>query len=148
MKRFVYIITDRNRKNLHVGMCTDLLKTLKFYGEMPTLFFDSAQQLNRLVYFEEINTEEQAMERFKMVSTFTRPQKEKMIRQVNPDWVDLTAGLKYESGGTQGGYFLTKIKAPEFMQYLLPPLSAGPSSNIWPRCRPVLFSITSSRLIP
>lgn len=98
MKRFVYIITDRNRKNLHVGMCTDLLKTLKFYGEMPTLFFDSAQQLNRLVYFEEINNEEQAMDRFKFVSTFTRPQKEKMIRQVNPDWVDLTIGLNFESG--------------------------------------------------
>ena len=64
---------------------------------MPTLFFDSAQQLNRLVYFEEINTEEQAMERFKQVSTFTRPQKEKMIRPVNPDWVDLTIGLNYES---------------------------------------------------
>ncbi len=64
---------------------------------MPTLFFDSAQQLNRLVYFEEINTEEQAMERFKMVSTFTRPQKEKMIRSVNPDWIDLTIGLNYES---------------------------------------------------
>jgi putative endonuclease len=77
MKRFVYIITDRNRKNLHVGMCTDLLKTLKFYGEMPTLFFDSAQQLNRLVYFEEINTEEQAMERFKMVSTLYPPSKRK-----------------------------------------------------------------------
>lgn len=64
---------------------------------MPTLFFDSAQQLNRLVYFEEINTEEQAMERFKMVSTYTRPQKEKMIRSVNPDWIDLTIGLNYES---------------------------------------------------
>jgi putative endonuclease len=98
MKRFVYIITDRNRKNLHVGMCSDLLKTLKFYGEMPTLFFDSAQQLNRLVYFEEINTEAQAMERFKQVSTYTRMQKEKMIRPVNPDWVDLTIGLNYESG--------------------------------------------------
>ncbi|WP_299498549.1 GIY-YIG nuclease family protein [Mucilaginibacter sp.] len=98
MKRFIYIITDRNRNNLHVGLCSDLLKTLKFYGDMPTLFFDSAQQLNRLVYFEEINTEEQAMERFKTVSTFTRPQKEKMIRPVNPDWVDLTIGLNFESG--------------------------------------------------
>jgi putative endonuclease len=64
---------------------------------MPTLFFDSAQQLNRLVYFEEINTEEQAMDRFKFVSTFTRPQKEKMIRSVNPDWVDLTIGLNFEN---------------------------------------------------
>jgi putative endonuclease len=97
MKRFIYIITDRNRNNLHVGLCSDILKTIQFYSQMPTLFFDSAQQLNRLVYFEEINTEEQAMERFKFVSTFTRPQKEKMIRSVNPNWVDLTIGLNFES---------------------------------------------------
>ncbi|HVS91724.1 MAG TPA: hypothetical protein VHB54_16940 [Mucilaginibacter sp.] len=97
MKRFIYIITDRNRNNLHVGLCSDLLKTLQFYQQMPTLFFDSAQQLNRLVYFEEINNEEQAMERFQFVSTFTRPQKEKMIRSVNPDWIDLTVGLNFEN---------------------------------------------------
>ena len=97
MKRFIYIITDRNRNNLHVGLCSDILKTIQFYTQMPTLFFDSAQQLNRLVYFEEINTEEQAMERFKFVSTFTRPQKEKMIRSVNPNWVDLTIGLNFEN---------------------------------------------------
>ena len=97
MKQFIYLITDRNRKTLHVGLCSDLLKTIKFYSEMPTLFFDSAQQLNRLVYFEEINTEEQAMARFQTVSTYTRPQKEKMIRSVNPDWVDLTIGLNYET---------------------------------------------------
>jgi putative endonuclease len=98
MKRFIYIITDRNRNNLHVGLSSDLLKTLEFYRQMPTLFFDNARQLNRLVYFEEINNEEQAMERFKLVSTYTRPQKEKMIRPVNPDWVDLTIGLNYENG--------------------------------------------------
>lgn len=97
MKRFIYIITDRNRNNLHVGLCSDILKTLQFYRDMPTLFFDTGRQLNRLVYFEEINTEEQAMERFKFVSTFTRSQKEKMIRSVNPDWVDLTIGLNFEN---------------------------------------------------
>ncbi|HVV54826.1 MAG TPA: hypothetical protein VHC47_05860 [Mucilaginibacter sp.] len=97
MKRIIYIITDRNRNNLHVGLCSDLLKTIQFYQQMPTLFFDSAQQLKRLVYFEEISNEEQAMERFKFVSGFTRPQKEKMIRSVNPDWVDLTPGLNFES---------------------------------------------------
>src|ERR1700761_8183055 len=96
MKRFIYIITDTNRNNLHVGLCSDLMKTLKFYSEMPTLFFDSAQHLSRLVYFEEINTEEQAMERFKTVSTYTRMQKEKLIRTVNADWIDLTGALNYE----------------------------------------------------
>ena len=97
MKHFIYIITDRNRTNLHVGLCTDIMKTIQFYCDMPTLFFDKAQQLNRLVYFEEINNEEQAMERFKLLSTFTRAQKEKMIRSVNQDWIDLTIGLKLES---------------------------------------------------
>jgi putative endonuclease len=104
MKQFIYIITDRNRTNLHVGLCTDMMKTIQFYSEMPTLFFDRAQQLNRLVYFEEINTEEQAMERFKYLSTFTRAQKEKMIRAVNPDWIDLTVGLKLESNARRRPY--------------------------------------------
>ncbi|MDB5118469.1 MAG: hypothetical protein JWQ79_3961 [Mucilaginibacter sp.] len=78
---------------------------------MPTLFFDGAQQLNRLVYFEEINTEEQAMERFKTVSTYTRPQKEKMIRPVNPDWVDLTIGLNFESNLRTRPYLRPSINA-------------------------------------
>ena len=101
MNSFIYIITDRNRNCLHTGMTADLLKTLEFYTQMPNLFFDSSQQLNRLVYFEEIHSEELAMERFKVVSTFTRRQKEKMIRSVNPDWVDLTIGLKYEKSFKQ-----------------------------------------------
>ena len=101
MNTFIYIITDMNRNCLHSGMSTDLIKTLDFYTDMPNLFFDSAQQLNRLVYFEEINGEELAMERFKVVSRFTRAQKEKMIRSVNPDWVDLTIGLKFETTAMQ-----------------------------------------------
>ena len=96
MKKFVYIVTDRNRTTLHVGMSSDLLKTLDFYKQMPSLFFDNAQQLTRLVYFEELRTEEQALSRFKTVSRFTRMQKERLVRSCNPDWVDLTIGLDFE----------------------------------------------------
>ena len=96
MNHFIYIITDRNRNCLHTGLCTDLLKTVDFYSQMPNLFFDSAQKINRLVYFEEFTHEEMAMERFKQVSRYTRTQKEKMIRSVNTDWVDLTIGLRVE----------------------------------------------------
>lgn len=97
MKKIVYIVTDRNRTTLHVGMSADLVKTLDFYTKMPNLFFDSAQQLTRLVYFEEFNTEAQALTRFKVVSRFTRAQKERLVRSCNADWVDLTAGLNFES---------------------------------------------------
>ena len=96
MKKYVYLVTDRNRSCIHVGMSTDLMKTMAFYRKMPNLFFDSGQQLTRLVYFEELNSENTAMYRFNIISKFTRMQKERMVRYVNPDWVDLTIGLDFE----------------------------------------------------
>ena len=96
MKKYVYVVTDRNRSSLHVGMSSDLEKTMKFYRDMPNLFFDSGQQLTRLVYFEELNTEQAAMQRFNLISRFTRVQKDRLVRSVNPDWLDLTIGLNFE----------------------------------------------------
>jgi len=97
MKKFVYIVTDRNRTSMHVGMSSDLTKTLEFYKQMPNLFFDNGRQLTRLVYFEEFKTEAQALSRFKLISRFTRMQKERLVRSCNPDWIDLTIGLDFEN---------------------------------------------------
>ncbi|RYF15267.1 MAG: GIY-YIG nuclease family protein, partial [Flavobacteriales bacterium] len=33
----------------------------------------------------------------KVVSRFTRMQKERMVRSCNPDWIDLTIGLDFEN---------------------------------------------------
>lgn len=96
MKKYVYLVTDRNRSCLHVGMSTDLMKTMVFYRQMPNLFFDSGQQLTRLVYFEELSSESTAVQRFNLISRFTRIQKDRMVRSVNPDWIDLTIGLDFE----------------------------------------------------
>ena len=95
-RKFVYLVTDRNRSCIHVGMSSDLMKTMSFYRQMPNLFFDSGQQLTRLVYFEELSSEILAMERFKIISKYTRIQKDRTIRSVNPDWIDLSIGLDFE----------------------------------------------------
>jgi len=95
-KKFVYLVTDRNRTCIHVGMSTDLMKTMSFYQQMPNLFFDSGQQLTRLVYFEELSSEAVALERFNLINKFARIQKDRLIRSVNPDWIDLTIGLDFE----------------------------------------------------
>jgi putative endonuclease len=95
-KKFVYLVTDRNRNSIHVGMSTDLMKTMTFYRQMPNLFFDAGQQLTRLVYFEELSSEASAKERFNLINKFTRIQKDRLIRGVNPDWIDLTIGLDFE----------------------------------------------------
>jgi len=96
MKKFVFIITDCNRSSLHVGLSADLIQTVKFYRSMPSLFFGSGLELGRLVYFEEYHSENAASKRFQLISSFTRLQKERLVRAVNADWIDLAAGLQYE----------------------------------------------------
>lgn len=96
MKRFVYIITDAKRTSLQVGMSSDLLKTINFYREIPNLLFDSASQMSRLIYFEELRDDESARHRFDLICRYTRVQKEKLIRDVNPDWLDFGIALNYE----------------------------------------------------
>lgn len=96
MKKYVFVITDRNRSSLHVGLSTDLIQTVQFYRSMPSLFFDTGLQPGRLVYFEEYHSENAASRRFELISRFTRLQKERLVRAVNADWIDLAAGLLYE----------------------------------------------------
>src|SRR5690606_22105312 len=96
MKKYVFIITDRNRSSLHVGLSTDLMQTVQFYRNMPSLFFDAGLQPGRLVYFEEYQSKNAASRRFELISRFTRMQKERLVRAVNTDWIDLAAGLQYE----------------------------------------------------
>lgn len=110
MKKYVYLVTDRNRSCLHVGMSSDLMKTMAFYRQMPNLFFDSGQQLTRLVYFEELNSETLALHRFNLISKYTRTQKEKLVRAVNSDWMDLSIGLDMEKMLTAG----VKVSRPAY----------------------------------
>lgn len=95
MKNIVFIVTDANRNTLHVGMSSDLIKTMEFYAKMPSLF-NANKKLSSLVYFEEFNSEITAHQRFQDINKFTRAQKEKLIRDVNNNWLDLTMAIKYE----------------------------------------------------
>lgn len=96
-KKYVFIVTDRNRNNLHVGLSANILKTMEFYTKMPSLMFDASQQLTRLVYFEELNDETSATSRFNVLNHYTRMQKERLVKSVNNNWLDLTIALKHEN---------------------------------------------------
>lgn len=90
MQHHIYILTDINRKSLHVGTTSDLNEAVKTYREMYTLFFDAGSQISRLVYKETYASEEAALMRFEELKNYTRMQKERLIRRHNPDWVDMS----------------------------------------------------------
>lgn len=94
MKRFyIYIITSHKKEILHVGLCRDLIKTLKFYDQLPSLFFKPDEVLNSLVYFEEAESEAPAMDRFKEIVSLPREKKVKVIEYANQEWASITEDM-------------------------------------------------------
>ncbi len=93
MSRFVYILTDYNRKSLHVGISDNLQETIAYYKRLQQSSLDPISVPSRLVYFEEITNENIADHRFQLLSLYTRPQKERLIRAKNTNWQDLTSCL-------------------------------------------------------
>lgn len=89
MNNYVYIITDSNRRCLHVGMTDNLYNATNTYQELTELFFEDSSKVTRLVYHEGHPSAEMALSRFTELSTYTRMQKEKLIRRSNPNWVSL-----------------------------------------------------------
>ena len=102
MENFVYIITDSNRTNLHVGMSTDLSGTLDKYKLAAASFFNRKQQLTRLVYVKIFNTEKQALNYLELISSYTRMQRERLVRSCNPNWQNLTSATDFNHMAISG----------------------------------------------
>ncbi len=85
---YIYILTDSNRSCLHVGMAEDLNNAINTCKTIAGFFLDACSKVSRLVYYENCHSEEVAIRRFQDLSTYTRMQKEKLIRKHNPNWVD------------------------------------------------------------
>lgn len=96
MKKYIFILTDCKRNSLHVGYSDDLLSTVNLYKEKRNLFFDNDTMVSRLVYSEEFYREEEALIRFNEFKAYTRQQKERLIRQTNPNWQDLTVHFELD----------------------------------------------------
>lgn len=86
----IYILTDSNRKYLHVGMTSDLEQAIATYNEMYSAFFGGYTGRSRMVYQQAFINEEEATKCYDELSQYTRMQKEKLIRYHNPNWVDIS----------------------------------------------------------
>lgn len=108
-KRYIYFMTDRNRSAITIGISDNLVHTINAYRNSPTMFFDYASGQMRLVYFEEFTNNMLLQKRYDFLKMLTKAQKEKLIRSVNADWVDLSLGVDFEEI-LNSNYPLKKIK--------------------------------------
>jgi putative endonuclease len=86
---WVYIMVDRYRGTLYIGVTSDLAARVWAHREGRGSKFCSRYDLKRLVYVEQAPTIEEAIAREKAMKKWNRTWKIALIEQANPDWDDL-----------------------------------------------------------
>ncbi len=88
-QHFVYIMSSK-AKVLYVGMTNNLARRIYEHKNKINIGFTARYNVNRLVYFEEMEDEIKAMKREKQIKGWLREMKIKLIETTNPNWDDLS----------------------------------------------------------
>ena len=70
-------------------MTNDLNRRLYEHKNKIIQGFTQKYNLNKLVYFEETNDINAAITREKEIKKWRREKKDKLVNQLNPNWIDL-----------------------------------------------------------
>ncbi|MEW6196182.1 MAG: GIY-YIG nuclease family protein [Bacteroidota bacterium] len=88
-KYYVYIMSSKN-KVLYAGMTNNLARRMYEHKNKMNVGFTAKYNVDRLVYFEEADTELKAKKREKQLKGWLREKKIKLIETKNPMWEDLS----------------------------------------------------------
>ena len=86
---WVYLITNRPNGTLYVGVTSDLVHRIHQHREGLIEGFSKRYGLKRLVYAEQHDTIESAIQRETTIKHWPRAWKANLILDANPDWRDL-----------------------------------------------------------
>jgi putative endonuclease len=86
---YVYILTDRYKGTLYIGVTNDLVRRVYEHREGAVDGFTKRYNLKSLVYFEQLDGAEQAITREKQLKKWNRDWKIELIEKINPEWKDL-----------------------------------------------------------
>ena len=86
---WVYIMTNKPRGTLYVGVTADLARRAWEHREGYARGFTKKYGLKLLVFAERHDEIERAIQREKLIKHWPRAWKIDLIRDANPDWRDL-----------------------------------------------------------
>lgn len=91
MSFFVYIMTNKNNTVLYTGF-TDDVYTRSYMHKQKDYpgSFTAKYNCDKLVYYEEFATADEALHREHQLKRYRRAWKMKLINGFNPEWRDLT----------------------------------------------------------
>lgn len=85
---YVYILTNKNKTVLYIGMTNNLNERLYFHcnPDANSKHFTTKYKCFFLIYFERFEDVNQAIDREKQLKGWTREKKEMLIKEINPNW--------------------------------------------------------------
>ena len=86
---WVYIMADRYRGTLYIGLTSDLAARVFAHREDRGSEFCKRCGLNRLVFAEQAPTIEETIAREKAIKKWNRAWKIELVERANPEWLDL-----------------------------------------------------------
>ena len=89
----VYILASDRAGTLYVGVTSDLIGRVWQHRRGVVAGFTRRYGVHRLVYYEPLETMEQAILREKQLKRWNRAWKIRLIEERNPDWRDLYEDL-------------------------------------------------------
>jgi len=90
---YVYILANRRRGVLYVGVTNDLVRRVSQHKAKVVRGFTSAYGVTMLVYYEEYPSIDEARAREVALKRWRRNWKFELIEKLNPDWHDLSDAL-------------------------------------------------------
>ena len=91
----VYIMTNRPRGTLYIGVTSDLAQRVTAHRSGEGASFVRRYGLHRLVHIEPFDEIESAIAREKQIKHWNRDWKLQLVEQNNPQWDDLFERLNW-----------------------------------------------------
>jgi putative endonuclease len=92
-KSYVYILANRPRGVLYVGVTTNLTGRISQHRQKLVAGFTKSYGVTRLVYVEEFTSLLEARDRERSLKHWRRAWKIKLVDDLNPGWRDLAEGI-------------------------------------------------------
>ena len=89
MTFYIYMMTNRSRVVLYIGVTNSLEDRLWRHFNTEKNSFVKKYKLNRLVYYEQYADIRDAIAREKQLKRWSREKKNDLVRRQNPKWEDL-----------------------------------------------------------
>ena len=87
---YTYIITNKNRTVLYIGVTNDLFRRMYEHKNGILEGFSKKYNLHFLMYYEELGSAYDAITREKQLKSLSRKKKNSLIFSMNPKWNDLS----------------------------------------------------------